>query len=182
MNRLSVWHPVRRIYAGTTRNDTNRNRKCGIGPMFRLPPLLCLIPRSKPLYLSVPMFKTVTAQFLQVPISLFRTDERRGHTGMYYFTFLCFETDNGSGMEIRFCFSLPSFKVTGTLPSGYIIRSLISKRLVELNNEIVLKVGRNTTAVTGSITDNFVFSGITFTYEPRSKASTTHMNDHFQEK
>ena len=73
---------------------------------------------------------------------------------MNYFTFLCLETDNGSGMEISLS-SLPSFKVTGTLPSGFSgCTSLenvapLSKRLIKLNNEIILEVGRNTTTVTG---------------------------------
>jgi hypothetical protein len=83
---------------------------------------------------------------------------------MNYFTFLCLETDNGSGMEIsllQFTFFQGYRNTAIRFFRLYIIRerSLISKRLIKLNNEIILEVGRNTTTVTGSIAHDFVFSG-----------------------
>ena len=68
---------------------------------------------------------------------------------MYLFAFMCLETDNGSGMLC--CLFGNIF-----LQIAIDYRSFICERLVEFNNKVVFKVGRNTTAVFSGITDNLV--------------------------
>ena len=106
--------------------------------------------------------KCIVTQFLQVQFSLFRADERRSYTSMNLFTLLSLETDNGTCVEVSlFQLAFLQSNRNSCILLGWlnIIResSLVSEWLVEHHYEVVLEVFRNTTAVTGSITDNLVF-------------------------
>ena len=69
---------------------------------------------------------------------------------MHLFAFMCLEADNGSSMVSSL---LGNIFLQITI--GY--RSFISERLVEFNDKIILEVLGNSSAIAGSITDDFVF-------------------------
>lgn len=68
---------------------------------------------------------------------------------MHYFSFTGFETDNGTG-------------VVGCLFKRIFFQSLvrkssfIGKRFIEFDNEVVFKILRYSSAITCSVTDDFV--------------------------
>ena len=71
---------------------------------------------------------------------------------MHLLTFMCTESDNGSGMISRlFC------NVFVQIAVGY--RCFISKGLVELDDKVILEVLGNSSAIAGSIADDLVFFG-----------------------
>ena len=95
------------------------------------------------------LFNVVRTQLFQVQFRLFRADKRGSHTHIYLFALAGFETDQCTGMIVcRFQF------VGVNHTTGY--GSRISKRFVEYQYKVVIKVGRNTTAVFSGITDNLV--------------------------
>ena len=73
------------------------SRKYGTGPAFHINTAQHLVPGI--LTFLNQCFQIVIAKLLQVTVSLLKTDERRGYTGMYHFTLTGFETDNSTGMS-----------------------------------------------------------------------------------
>ncbi len=83
---------------------------------------------------------------------------------MHHLAGLCLKTDDSAGMV---CLHLRLIQLD---------RPVLNRRgerewLIELDHEIILEVTGNTARVLRGITDDFVPSGITFTYEPLSNAS-----------
>ena len=66
------------------------------------------------------------------------------------FSFLCLETDHSSHMARSLFFRAFFQRIIGE--SGF-----VSERFIELDNEIVLEVLRNTTAILGRVADDLVF-------------------------
>ena len=92
----------------------------------------------------------IAAQFFQIQFRLFGADERRSYTYIHLFAFVGFETNHCTGMLV-FCFQLICIDIA--IGNG----CRISKRLVELQNKIVLKVFRNSAAILRCVADYLIF-------------------------
>ena len=95
------------------------------------------------------LVERLTFQFFQITFSLFKTDKRRSDTGLNFLSALGFETDQCANMLILQFFTITHFTVFPNRPG---IRCFLQH-----NNKIILKVFRNSPAITGRVTDDFVF-------------------------
>ena len=93
--------------------------------------------------------KTIISQLFHIEFSLLKADERRGYLCMNHLAFTGLKSDDGTGM-----ISLLLQLAFGQSAIGY--RSLIGKRLIELDNKIILKPFRYTTTIFRGITDDLV--------------------------
>ena len=111
--------------------------------------------------------KTIVSKLFQVSVCLLKTDKGRGYTSMHDFSFTGFKTNNCTCMSGLLFFLILCQNAIGN-------RSLISERLVELNDKVVLEVIGHSTTVTGCISDNLILFRNNFNI--RSFVESIHYN------